>query len=69
MTSDEEQELIPKPTPVLIEATRIHDAALSDGATRARNLSEVDALMLVLVVLSSLMWVCLVYYLAHTKSP
>lgn len=66
--SEEKQELITKPGPALVEATRVHDAALSDEALSEVNHRQplLDDLILLLAV-CALLLVCLAYYTAKTS--
>lgn len=70
--SEEKQELITKPRPALVEATRVHDAALSDEALSEVNqrqplLDDLHVLLIFLLAVCALLLVCLACYTAKTN--
>lgn len=66
MMSEENQELIPKPTHALVEATRISDAPPVNQ--RQPLLDDLHILLILLLGLCALVLVCLAYYIAKSNS-
>jgi len=72
--AEENQELVPKPRPVLVQATRVDCEALSEEEYLSRAdqhqplLDDLDTLLIFLLAVCVLLLVCLAYYVAVTET-